>query len=161
LSSSDVTAGPPTSRVLVGGRIADSEPGPMTGSAAGAGAGADGAVPVLVVDDQESIRGMLSDLVRGTDGFRLAGGAASGEAALEAAAELAPRLVIMDLRMPGMDGFEAARLLTARHPGTVVLLVSVDVPDPRAVEASAVAAFLPKQLLSSQRLRDVWRDHGS
>jgi DNA-binding NarL/FixJ family response regulator len=141
--SNDVTAGAWPSRAIVGAVDADAQ------------------VPVLVVDDQESMRGLLSDVVHGTDGFHLVGHAASGEAALEAAAELSPRLVIMDLRMPGIDGFEAARILTARRPGTVVLLVSVDVPDPRAVEASAVAAFLPKQMLSSQCLRDIWRDHGS
>jgi DNA-binding NarL/FixJ family response regulator len=104
---------------------------------------------------------VVCDVVRSTEGFSLVGLAASGEAALAAAAELSPRLVIMDLRMPGMDGLEASRILTARHPGTVVLLVSVDTPDPEVLGSSAVAAFLPKQRVSPQGLRDMWRDHGS
>ena len=59
-------------------------------------------VPVLVVDDQESFRGVLRDLVAATDGFALVGEAASGEAAINAVEHLSPRLVIMDSRMSGM-----------------------------------------------------------
>jgi two-component system, NarL family, invasion response regulator UvrY len=116
---------------------------------------------VLVVDDQESFRTAVRELVGATEGFKLVGEASSGKAALDAAGELSPSLVIMDKRMPGMDGVEATRLLTARHPEVVVLLVSVEEPDPQLMRSCGAAAFARKQELSTQLLRDVWREHGS
>ena len=116
---------------------------------------------VLVVDDQASFRRALRDLVEATDGFTLVGEASSGEDALRAAEEASPRLVILDKRMPGMDGFETCRRLTARDPGVVVMLVSVEEPDDGLMRGCGAAAFLRKQELSPRQLRDVWRDHGA
>jgi DNA-binding NarL/FixJ family response regulator len=72
------------------------------------------------------------------------------EAALDAADELSPRLVIMDKRLPGMGGIEATRVLTARHPRIVVLLVSVEDPHPQLIRSCGAAAFARKQALSPQ-----------
>lgn len=117
-------------------------------------------VTVLVVDDQDSFRSALRELVDATAGFRLVGEAESGEAALEAVEQLSPWMVIMDKRMPGMGGVEAARLLAARHPRVVTLLVSVEAPNPEYTGAGGAAAFARKQELSPARLREVWREHG-
>jgi two-component system, NarL family, invasion response regulator UvrY len=118
-------------------------------------------VAVLVVDDQESFRSVLRDLVAATEGFTLIGEAASGESALSAAQELSPRLVIMDKRMPGMSGIEATRGLIDRHPEVVVLLISVEeAPDPHVLRSCGAAAFAWKQQLSPALLREVWRRHG-
>ena len=117
-------------------------------------------VEVLIVDDQASFRKALRDLVRATPELVLVGEAASGEAALDAVEALSPRMVIMDKRMPGMGGLEATRRLTARHPDLVVLLVSVEVPEPELMRSSGAAAFLRKQQLTRQVLTDVWRSHG-
>jgi DNA-binding NarL/FixJ family response regulator len=103
----------------------------------------------------------MREVVAATEGFRLVGEAESGEAALDAVDDLSPRMVIMDKRMPGMGGVEATRMLTARHPDVVVLLISVEDPDPLLARSCAAAAFARKQDLSPRLLRDVWRGRGT
>jgi len=115
---------------------------------------------VLIVDDQPTFRKALRDLVAATPELSLAGEADSGEAALEAVASLAPRMVIMDKRMPGIGGLEATRRIVDRHPDMVVLLVSVEVPELQLMEGCGAAAFLRKQQLSPRALSAVWREHG-
>jgi two-component system, NarL family, invasion response regulator UvrY len=128
------------------------------GDPAGAGLGEQSPVRVLVVDDQASFRAVMRELVAATRGFTLAGEAASGEEALDAVDQLAPHMVIMDKRMPGMGGIEAARVLTTRHPEVVVLIVSVEEPDPAVIQSSG-AAFARKEGLSTGLLREVWDAH--
>jgi DNA-binding NarL/FixJ family response regulator len=115
-------------------------------------------VRVLVVDDQEFFRGVLCDLVAATPGFTVVGEVACGEDALPATDSLAPDFVVMDIRMPGCGGIEAARLLTQRDPGLVVLLVSAQ--EPPAFEASefsdAAVSFVSKRDLGGAVLRQVW-----
>jgi two-component system, NarL family, invasion response regulator UvrY len=115
-------------------------------------------VSVLVVDDQEFFRSVLCDLVSATPGFAVVGEAACGEDALPAADSLAPELVVMDIRMPGCGGIEAARLLTQRHPGLVVLLVSAqEAPAFAAGEFSnAAVSFVSKRGLCAAVLRREW-----
>jgi DNA-binding NarL/FixJ family response regulator len=117
-------------------------------------------VQVLVVDDQECLRAVLRELVDGLDGMAVAGDACSGEGALEAADQLKPQLVVMDVRMPGIGGIEATRRLVAAHPDTVVMLVSVDgAGDAEQIRTSGAAGFLPKQRLSRRALAAAWRAH--
>jgi len=111
---------------------------------------------VLVVDDQELLRASLCHVIAGIPELVIVGEASSGEEALEAADQLAPRLVVMDVKMPGMGGLAAIRRLLARRPETVVVLVSVDECDSEQVLSAGAAAFIPKQRLSSRLLREVW-----
>ena len=122
---------------------------------------ADAPVSVLVVDDQEVFRAVVRDVVLLTPGMALVGEAASGEAAVDAVEELSPRLVIMDKRMPGIGGIEAARIIRARRPEIVVVLVSVEDPEPEALEASGAVAFLHKRHLSPRGLAELWRTYGA
>ena len=117
-------------------------------------------VGVLIVDDQATFRKALRDLVAATPGLVLAGEAESGEAAIDAVETFAPRMVIMDKRMPGMGGVEATRRITARHPEIVVLLVSVEIPELELMQGCGAAAFLRKQQLSPRALSAVWQAHG-
>ena len=67
-------------------------------------------------------------MIAAARGFVLVGQATSGEEAVRAVDRLSPQLVLMDVRMPGMDGIEATRAILERHPGVVVVLISVDDP---------------------------------
>ncbi|MBV9310500.1 MAG: response regulator transcription factor, partial [Solirubrobacterales bacterium] len=99
------------------------------------GAGA-GAVATLAVDDHERFRHVLCDLIAAAPGFTLVGEACSGEEAARAVDLLAPQLVLMDVKMPGMGGIAAARLIRGRHPEVAVVLISVNDPSlDRGVEA--------------------------
>jgi DNA-binding NarL/FixJ family response regulator len=80
--------------------------------------------PVLVVDDQAPFRAIARQVVELTPGFAVVGEAETGEDAVRLAAELAPRLVLMDINMPGINGIEATRQIVATAPDTVVVLLS-------------------------------------
>ena len=70
-------------------------------------------IRVLVVDDQALLRTAFSSLIDAEDDLDVAGEAADGRQAVELAASLAPDVVVMDVRMPVMDGIEATRRITA------------------------------------------------
>lgn len=78
-------------------------------------------VRVLVVDDTEHVRGMLVDMLE-LDGFNVVGQAASGEEAEAICAECSPDVIIMDYKMPGMDGLTAARVIRRERPHQAIVL---------------------------------------
>jgi DNA-binding NarL/FixJ family response regulator len=78
---------------------------------------------VLIVDDHEGFRASAKALLE-VDGFEVVGEAADGPSALELAWRLAPQVVLVDVQMPGMDGFAVAERLAARPGGPAVVLVS-------------------------------------
>jgi DNA-binding NarL/FixJ family response regulator len=116
-------------------------------------------VGVLGVDDQPFFLDVVREVVAATAGFRWLGGASSGHDALGAVDELHPALVLLDVRMPGMDGLATARRIRDRHPDVVVVLVSVELSaaTSRAVEASGAAALVRKQEFGPSALRRLWR----
>lgn len=119
-------------------------------------------VTVLTVDDQPVFLRAAGKLISATPGFEQVGQATSGSEALELASMLDPDLVLLDVRMPDMDGIETARRLHAAHPETVVVLISMgDVPEVASTPSPGVATHLRKQALSPRTLRDVWDRHGS
>jgi two-component system, NarL family, invasion response regulator UvrY len=117
-------------------------------------------VGVLVVDDHAAFRDVLRDVVEATPGMTCVGEASSGETALDAVRTLLPQIVVMDKRMPGIGGIEAARRIAADHPDIMVVLVSVEAPRPEVLDRSAAAAFLDKRRVSPRTLAELWRAHG-
>ena len=83
-------------------------------------------VRVLTVDDQIVFRRAAHDVIAATPGFEPVGDAESGEDALDEVERLRPELVLLDVRMPGIGGVEAARRIAAAHPETVVVLISIE-----------------------------------
>jgi DNA-binding NarL/FixJ family response regulator len=89
-------------------------------------------ISVLVVDDQALLRTAFRRLIDAEDDMRAAGEAADGRQAVEIAARLTPDVVVMDVRMPVMDGIEATRQITAdRSPGAprVLILTTFDLDE--------------------------------
>jgi DNA-binding NarL/FixJ family response regulator len=78
---------------------------------------------VIVVDDHPGFRRCAKALLT-AEGFDVVGEAADGASGLAAAAELVPDLVVLDVQLPGLDGFEIARRLLAAQPDVRVVLVS-------------------------------------
>jgi DNA-binding NarL/FixJ family response regulator len=120
-------------------------------------AGDGASLSVVVVDDQATFRGVMREVVEAAAGLELVGEAESGEDAIAAVAELAPQVVIMDKRMPGIGGLAACRAITERDPQITVILCSVEDPDPVIAEAHGAAAMIRKQDLSRARLLDMVR----
>ena len=87
-------------------------------------------IRVLVVDDQELVRLGFCVILDAADGITVVGEAANGEAAVSQVAAHEPDVVLMDIRMPGMDGLEATRLITRGPAGPkVVMLTTFDLDD--------------------------------
>jgi CheY-like chemotaxis protein len=114
-------------------------------------------VRVLVVDDQAIIRDATRLLLEATPDFRPVGEVASGAEALAAIERLDPDLVLLDVRMPEMDGIETAQRIRATRGRPVVVLMSTD--EIADLRGCAAAAFLPKQRLKAAALRQLWERH--
>jgi two-component system response regulator AlgR len=109
---------------------------------------------VLIVDDEAPARVRLSHMVGSIEGVQVCGEAADGRAALERVERLAPDVVLMDIRMPGMDGLEAARHLSALEaPPAVIFTTAFDEYAIEAFEACA-AGYLLKPI-RAERLAEA------
>ena len=109
---------------------------------------------VLIVDDHPSFRASARRMLEAV-GYEVVGEAEDGGAALAAAQELRPELVLLDVRLPDVDGFEVARrLLGVSDPAPQVVLVSShDSSDlGEAVGASGAHGFVPKSELSAEAI---------
>jgi CheY-like chemotaxis protein len=117
-------------------------------------------VRVLIVDDQEPYRRAMGAVVDETDGFAQVGAVTSGEESLVAAARLRPDLVLMDVNLPGMDGIEATRRLTADPDGPVVVLLSTYDEDQFDLDGCGAAAYVGKAAFGPDRLSAAWAEAG-
>jgi DNA-binding NarL/FixJ family response regulator len=115
-------------------------------------------ITVLLVDDHELVRRGVRAFLETRPDITVVAEAGSGEEAVRLAAEHAPDVALMDLIMPGMDGVEATRLLTARSPRTSVVMLT-SYPDDEhvfpAIRAGALSYVLkevgPEELADAVR----------
>ena len=113
---------------------------------------------MLIVDDHPLVRRGLTSLLNGVADISVVGAAADGEEAVAYVAEERPDIVLMDISMPGMDGFEALRRLLKAVPGTrVVMLTSFSDHDLviEAIDTGAIGFLLkdadPSDLINGIR----------
>jgi DNA-binding NarL/FixJ family response regulator len=114
-------------------------------------------IRVLVVDDDALVRAGLSMLLAGADTIIVVGEATDGRSAVAAVEDQQPDVVLMDIRMPGMDGLTATELLRARdHPPEVIILTTFDADEHvlRALRAGA-SGFLLKDTPPAQLVRAI------
>ena len=98
---------------------------------------------VLIVDDEKPARDRLQQILADEDEYEVVGEAANGHEALDLAAELAPDIVLLDIRMPGMEGIETAHHLNAMAaPPAVVFTTAYDEYAIDAFEARAIGYVL-------------------
>jgi DNA-binding NarL/FixJ family response regulator len=111
---------------------------------------------VLIVDDHPGFRASARRMLEAS-GYAVVGEAGDGEAAIEACGELGPDLVLLDVQLPGLDGFEVAARLQSLDPAPDVVLTSsrdrADFGD--AVGESAARGFIAKAELSGPALAEL------
>jgi DNA-binding NarL/FixJ family response regulator len=109
------------------------------------------AITVLVVDDHPGFRRALARALRRSPGLRLVGSARSGDEAIAMSAQLEPRVVVMDLAMPGMSGVEATRRLMGQPVPPAVVALSGS----RELMRDAIAAGACRALLKEGDLTEL------
>ena len=114
------------------------------------------ATSVVIVDDHPGFRASARMLLE-AEGYDVVGEAADGAAGLKVVAELDPDVVLLDIQLPDIDGFQvAAQLAAASTRGAIVLVSSRAREDLRSlVEGSAARGFIPKSELSGDALEAV------
>ena len=111
---------------------------------------------VLIVDDHPSFRASARAILE-AEGFEVSGEAEDGEAAIAAAGRLHPDVILLDVQLPDLDGFEVTRRLIADNGKTCVVLVSSrDACDYGGlIEQSGARGFIAKAELSGAALTDL------
>src|SRR6476661_10258378 len=92
---------------------------------------------VLVADESDVFLRTAASVISATSTLRLVGAVGSGQEAIELVPALQPDLVLLDFRMPGMDGIQTTRIIRRDEPRTVVIVISAD---PDGLSDAALAA---------------------
>ncbi len=114
-------------------------------------------VRVLIVDDHQLFAEALEAILSSDDRIEIAAHARNGEEAVRVARSLSPDVVLMDISMPVMDGFEATRLIREQSPGAIVLMLTgsnarVDVDQARAAGA---AGYVTKDRIAAELIEAI------
>ncbi|MFC0105093.1 response regulator [Kibdelosporangium aridum] len=105
-------------------------------------------IRVLLADDQALVRGAFAMLIDSAPDIECVGEAATGRQAIDTAAAVTPDVVLMDLRMPDLDGIEATRHITDKHPGVRVLVLTTYDTDENVAAAlrAGASGFVVKDI---------------
>ena len=114
-------------------------------------------IRVLVADDNDRFRAGLCSLIRSTSDTELAGEAATGREVVDLAERLQPDVILMDLKMPGLNGIEATRLITETSPHIGILALTMLEDDDTVFEALRAGArgYLLKGSFKAEILRSI------
>jgi DNA-binding NarL/FixJ family response regulator len=118
-------------------------------------------IAVLLADDHAAVRMGLRMILDSSDGIRVVGEAADGETAVTMTRQLDPDVVLMDIRMPGVDGIAATRTIASENSAKVLILTTFDI-DEYVFEAlrAGAAGFVLKSIESAQLVEAVQRVAG-
>jgi DNA-binding NarL/FixJ family response regulator len=111
---------------------------------------------VLIVDDHDGYRSFLAQMLEGAE-FSVVGTAEDGESAVPAVEELKPDLVLLDVQLPGIDGFEVAERLNRIDPPPAVILISTRDREDFGVRLTTapVLGFVPKHEMSLEAVEEL------
>ena len=109
-------------------------------------------ITIVLAEDQRVVRDGLAMLLRHVPGMELVASVADGAAAVDAVRDHRPDVVLMDLRMPGMDGTEATRVIRDRWPSTQVVVLTTYADDDSIFPALRAGArgYLTKDVGAEQ-----------
>ncbi|MFC1925755.1 response regulator [Chloroflexota bacterium] len=122
------------------------------------------AIRVLIVDDHQVVRSGLRHMLNLEDDIRVVGEASNAEESFTQAEVLSPDVILMDIKMPGMNGVEATKILKERHPScNIIMLTLYDEHMTQAIEAGASGYLLKdvKREELSKSIREVHRGQSS
>jgi DNA-binding NarL/FixJ family response regulator len=115
------------------------------------------ALTLLIADDNDLFVNALEGLLEGDSSIRVVARAANGEAAAQLAAELGPDVVLMDLSMPNIDGFEATARILKKSPETavVVLTGSEDPADQERARSAGAVGYVTKDRILVELMETI------
>ena len=118
-------------------------------------------IKVAIVDDDEGIRSGLSALIKRAKEFKLLGEYANGETALKEIPALQPDVVIMDINLPGMKGYDCVRQIKSANPAIQFLMLTVyeDTENIFNALAAGAAGYLLKRTKSAELLEAIREVH--
>jgi DNA-binding NarL/FixJ family response regulator len=99
------------------------------------------AVRILIADDDAAIRRLLRRLIENHQDWSVCGDAYDGKDAIGKAEELSPDVIVLDLAMPQMNGFQAARAIALAHPDVPLLLLTVQQLSKELTREAQLAGF--------------------
>lgn len=116
-------------------------------------------IRIIVADDQEIIRDGLQTIIEMEEDMEVVGVAENGHQACELTAELKPTLVLMDIKMPGMDGIESTQWIKKHVPDTIVLILTTFAEEKYIIDGlvGGATGYLVKDL-SAEKLVSSIRD---
>lgn len=117
---------------------------------------------VILVDDQPIFQDIIRGVLQRSGRFQFVGDASDGVEAVKMFDEVRPDLVIMDVQMATMNGFEATVRIKDEHPDATVILTSMnnDSGYDRVAMESGATGFIPKRMLDAEAVLNLLEDYG-